>query len=78
MRQWVLDSKTRQQSTTAVDTTVPSLAKETRGSLTAGRTYSDKESRKDKHSDSMPKLIGLVCISQPIYHGCRLRKQKLL
>ena len=56
-----------------IDTTASSLAKETRGFLIVGtnRACSDGRDRKNKCRDSMPKLAGSICISEPIYDGCR-------
>ena len=72
MRVEATDSKVEQlEGTIIIYTTASSLAKKTRGSLTVGsdRTYFNRGSRKDKHSNSTPKSVGRVCtLVRPICH----------
>ena len=70
------NSKVKQSRDTIVTNTIASsLAEETRGPLTvdSDRTCSDRRSRKNKHSNGIPKSIGRVCASaRPICHGGKL------
>ena len=57
---------------TVIDATILSLAKETKSSTIAdsNKVCSNGKSRKNECSNSMPKLVGRVCISiRPIYYG---------
>ena len=49
-----------------VNATASNLAEEIKSSLIAGtnKAYSNGESRKDEHSDGMPKSADIVCTSE--------------
>ena len=77
MKAKALGSKIEQcKSTMATVAIVSSLAKKTGGSSTVDtdRACSNRRSRKNEYSNSMPESVGRVCTSQPICYGCEQGK----
>jgi len=67
MGEWGSGSKVEQHwDIMVVNATASNLAEEIKSSLIAGtdRAYSNRESRKDEHSDGMSKSADMVCTSE--------------